>query len=35
MPELRTISRGGRVLIPVDELDAWVTGSAARALKPR
>lgn len=33
MPELRIIARGGRVLIPRDELDAWVAASKARALK--
>lgn len=35
MPELRVIQRGSRVLIPADELDAWLAQSKARALKKR
>jgi hypothetical protein len=33
MPDLRTITRGGRVLIPTAVLDEWVKASAARALR--
>ncbi len=33
IPELRTITKGGRVLIPVDALREWAASSSARALK--
>lgn len=33
MPDLRIITRGARVLIPVDELRKWADKSAARALR--
>lgn len=33
MPELRVVSRGARVLVPVDALDAWVSQAQARALR--
>ncbi len=33
MPDLRVISRGARVLVPVDALDTWVSHAQARALR--
>jgi excisionase family DNA binding protein len=32
-PEIRTVRRGRRILVPVKELERWLERSASRALK--